>query len=144
MLKSNWSENDINQAFESIKKGIPVPPSQEIPVSANHQTKTILVVVALLAFYPVGLVLMWMWMREWPKWVKLLLSAPIILMILAILGIIFTFILVAQNPRNIKNLQPVSTRIIYPTRAVSLPTSTYTAPSLIPTSSASPTFLPAR
>ncbi|MDP3888877.1 MAG: hypothetical protein Q8Q24_02420 [bacterium] len=40
-------------------------------------------------FYPLGVVLMWVWMKNWQKWFKILISAPLIISLLNILVAIF-------------------------------------------------------
>src|ERR1035437_5668328 len=84
LLKSNWSEQDINQAFTTIDQNIPVPPqpTPTVPQSSNDQTHLIITIVAFLICYPVGVICMWVWMKHWPKWVKILLALPIFLIIL--------------------------------------------------------------
>lgn len=126
LLKSNWSEADINQAFDSIKTGIPTPPDQVAqPTSPDHNTKTIIVVVMLLFFYPIGIVLMWLWMKDWPKWVKIVLTLMFALPIIAVFGIIASIILVATNPAKnvpIPNITPTTYIYASPTEYL-LPTS---------------------
>ena len=65
----------------------------------SEDTKTILVVLGLVFFYPVGLILMFMWMKDWPRWVKVLLALPVIVMLFAIVSAI---LLVAINPRDMQ------------------------------------------
>ncbi len=149
LLKSNWSENDINQAFESIKSGVPPVPQQATNASTlpDNQSRVFIVVIALLVFYPVGLVLMWMWMKDWSKWVKILLSLPILFIIFWLVAFSAMFIFVLTHPNNIKNLQPPPTKPIYATPTIFYPSPTqspmptYAAPSVYPTSSTiSPTL----
>lgn len=51
----------------------------------SYEIKLILVLVLLFVLYPVGLILMFRWMK-WPTWVKLLIALPILLAILGFLG----------------------------------------------------------
>lgn len=55
----------------------------------SFETKTVITIILLLFVYPVGLILMWWWMREWPLWLKLLLSIPLFFAVLALFGMIF-------------------------------------------------------
>ncbi len=64
----------------------------------NNDTKTILTVVLLFLFYPAGLVLMYKWM-DWPKWLKILVTVPVLFFFLWIFGILATVMLVAINPQ---------------------------------------------
>lgn len=60
----------------------------------SYDTKTIIVVLLLVFVYPIGLILMYIWMK-WPGWVKLILSLPVVLLVL---GIVASVLLVAINP----------------------------------------------
>jgi len=53
------------------------------PAGLSEDTKTILVVVTLLMAYPIGLILMFLWMK-WPGWLKILIALPVALLVLAI------------------------------------------------------------
>jgi hypothetical protein len=62
----------------------------------SDDTKLILVLLFLFVLYPVGAILMWVWM-DWPKWLKVLIALPIFIfaffIALAILvGIVASFI----------------------------------------------------
>ena len=50
----------------------------------SYETKMIIVIVLLLFVYPIGLILMWVWMDKWPVWLKIVLSLPVALAVLAI------------------------------------------------------------
>ena len=50
----------------------------------SYDTKLVLTLVFLFVLYPVGLILMFKWMN-WPKWLKFILSFPVIIIVLAIL-----------------------------------------------------------
>lgn len=50
----------------------------------SYETKLVIVILLLLFVYPLGLIFMWFWMRNWPLWLKLLISIPVIFGILAI------------------------------------------------------------
>lgn len=78
----------------------------------SYDAKTIITVLTLLLFFPVGSILMWIWMK-WPVWVKLLLSFFLLISLLTFLLIIP---LVALNPaesimraRDAKRISDIST-----------------------------------
>lgn len=66
------SEQALSKAYES---------------EFSYETRVIIVVLLLLFVYPIGLIFMWAWMRNWPLWVKLLITLPFILGIFAIFGL---------------------------------------------------------
>lgn len=95
LLKSNWSEQDVVQAFEHIQQNIPAPSvTPTSPQQMDSNTKTIITVLLLLFAYPIGLIPMWFW-TNWPKWVKWLIS---VFIIIPFLGILAAIVLVAVNP----------------------------------------------
>ncbi len=47
----------------------------------SYQTKTLITVFLLVMVYPVGLILMFVWMR-WSKWVNFLIALPAILTVI--------------------------------------------------------------
>ncbi len=55
----------------------------------NYETKTLITVFLLVTVYPVGLVLMFVWMK-WSKWVKFLIVLPVILAVIIPLFILVT------------------------------------------------------
>lgn len=65
-------------------------PTQETSVGI-----TVLVILGLLFMYPLGLILMWVLMKRWPTWVKVILTLPIALLPLVIL---LAITLIAINP----------------------------------------------
>lgn len=64
----------------------------------SYEIKLILVLVLLFVLYPVGLILMFKWMK-WPTWVKLLIAFPILLVILGILGAMILGFSGSFNPK---------------------------------------------
>lgn len=63
----------------------------------SGDTKTIITVLMLALAYPVGFILMLVWLK-WPGWVKFLVGLPIILALLAVMGIIGVMVLTIANP----------------------------------------------
>jgi type II secretory pathway pseudopilin PulG len=62
----------------------------------HSDTKTIIVVLLLVTVFPIGVIMMWIWMKWWPKWVKLLITIPFL--ILPLIGVIAAMTLIAVNP----------------------------------------------
>ena len=60
--------------------------------------KSLLTLIALVVFYPLGIVLMWKW-TKWNKLTKIILMTPLALLLLAVVGIIAVSVLVAADPR---------------------------------------------
>lgn len=60
----------------------------------SEDTKTIVTVLLLIFAFPIGLILMWAW-TNWPKWVKVIITLPIFLFIMAMVAMVF---LIAINP----------------------------------------------
>ncbi|MBI4137478.1 hypothetical protein HY469_05455 [Candidatus Roizmanbacteria bacterium] len=70
----------------------PAAPAQN---GMSYETKMIIVILLLILVYPIGLIMMYIWMK-WPMWVKILLTLPILLLFL--LPILTASVLVAINP----------------------------------------------
>jgi hypothetical protein len=65
-------------------KGVPQPAlSKAYESELSYETRVVVVILLLLFVYPIGLICMWAWMRNWPLWLKLLLSLPLFLGVLA-------------------------------------------------------------
>lgn len=74
---------------------------QQPPVSApevNQNTRLIVVVILLIFVYPIGVIMMWQWMRYWPWWVKLLITLPLIA---AVVAIVLFFVIRLEDPNKI-------------------------------------------
>lgn len=68
----------------------------------NSLGKNIVVILLLIFIFPLGLILMWAW-TSWPKWIKWLVSAPLLL---AIVAIIFAVAVNITYPKNGQTGQP--------------------------------------
>lgn len=71
----------------------------------SYETKLTIVILLLLFVYPLGLVFMWFWMRNWPLWLKILISLPIVIGILGILFGIFAIAMILRHVATDKNFQ---------------------------------------
>lgn len=81
----------------------------------NDNTKLYLVIIFLVFIYPVGVILMWIWMKLWPKWLKFLLSINMILILTVILGFIIAFIIAVTNSGNKVNKSGLTQQYIQQT-----------------------------
>jgi hypothetical protein len=68
---------------------------QSAPIQTPPDTHMILVILLLVFVYPIGLIAMWALMKQWPAWLKWLISSPVIL---AILGVVLAIALIAIKP----------------------------------------------
>jgi hypothetical protein len=55
----------------------------------SDSTKSIVTLLLLIFAFPVGVIVMWFW-PKWAKWVKILVTAPIVLVLLG--GIVIGFL----------------------------------------------------
>lgn len=67
--------------------------------SMPEDTKTLITILLLVFVFPVGFILMWVW-TKWKLWVKLLITIPIILFMLGMVGVIGLGIKAAQQAQN--------------------------------------------
>jgi len=105
LLKQRWNESDIHEVFLEIgiNPSAPIPQSTTPPITAassgntknGKDTKSLLVILFLLFFYPVGLLLMYV-LTKWKWWVKLIWTLPFVLVILSII-ILATISLTANS-----------------------------------------------
>lgn len=63
----------------------------------SEDTKTIITVLLLIFVFPVGVIMMWVWMK-WPTWVKILITLPMIGLLLLIIGAFAAGFLSTFNP----------------------------------------------
>ncbi len=86
----------------------PNPPQTDIPFQPQPQpqkdglsedSKTIITILLLIFAYPIGLILTYVW-TKWPKWLKILLTVPLVL---AIIGIFFAVLVGFTTYKAIKN-----------------------------------------
>jgi len=63
----------------------------------SYDTKTLIVVLTLIFVYPVGLLLMFLWMK-WRWWIKLLIALPVTFIVLILAGAFAVGFLATVNP----------------------------------------------
>lgn len=70
---------------------------KQVPLQPVPTWKTVVTVLALLFFFPLGILFMFLWMR-WPLWVKILLSVGVVIMIIPIIAILAATVVLIINP----------------------------------------------
>lgn len=81
-----------------------VATSEAMSSEMTTDTKTIVVVLLLLFLYPVGVIFMWIWMKTWPAWAKIIISIPFVF---GILVFIFGFTMIGWIIRNGRYHRPM-------------------------------------
>lgn len=81
---------------ESVATQVPLISNSSQP-DLNTGTQTIIAILLLLFVMPIGLIYMWIKMRGWPTWLKVIISLPLTV---AIGLIIFNSILFSILPKN--------------------------------------------
>lgn len=78
----------------------PPPPAQPpADINGNHKdldTHTLIGILLLAFIYPIGLIFMW-FMTKWPKWVKLLLTVPVLFIILGLILVWYSYYVLSSN-----------------------------------------------
>lgn len=72
-------------AKRNTRKVSTVVESEAMASEMTTDTKTIIVVLLLIFIYPLGAIFMWIWMKWWPIWVRILLTIPFILGVLCMI-----------------------------------------------------------
>jgi len=86
---------------KTTRKTSAVIESEAMASELTNDTKTIIVVLLLIFVYPLGVIFMWVWMKSWPTWVKVLFTLPFILAIFAaIFGFAIAGMFVKSMMRN--------------------------------------------
>lgn len=75
------------------------PPANSDQHGMSNDTKTLIVILLLIFAYGVGLIFMWLWMKTWPMWLKILLTLPVFLVI-AIFAL--AIIVTVKSPQQIQ------------------------------------------
>ncbi|HSW87639.1 MAG TPA: hypothetical protein VLG12_00580 [Candidatus Saccharimonadales bacterium] len=118
----------------TTRKVSSVVESEAMASEMTTDTKTIIVVLLLIFIYPLGAIFMWVWMKWWPMWVRILLTIPFILGILAmIFGLLMAGFIVrsAVSQQEHMNTNPYQRRMYAPQRS---PNRMYISPTPSPVS----------
>jgi len=91
---------DNNQTPPPAQPATPVqPPTQDSNSNSaqnhgmSHDTKTLIVILLLIFAYGIGLIFMWIWMKTWPNWLKIVLTLPVFASIALIAFFVYSVIM---------------------------------------------------
>ena len=59
----------------------------------SNDTKTLIVILLLIFTYWIGLIFMWIWMKTWPNWLKIVLTLPVFASIALIAFFVYSVIM---------------------------------------------------
>lgn len=100
---------------------IPAQPTQTAPIirqqsGMSESTKTMITVLLLVFAFPIGIIFMWIWMRNWPTWAKVAITLPfaIAVILIVISGIIVFGIKPAGQFPKVNNANTSQTSLIRP------------------------------
>lgn len=80
---------------ETPQADISSPTTQQTLSHSNNNQ--IIVILLLILLHPVGLVTMWMLMKQWPTWLKVVISAPLTISVVGIIaGLLFVMFVPVQ------------------------------------------------
>jgi hypothetical protein len=109
-MEEKPTQNPLQNPGQPQTQDQPIPePTQ--PSNNNMDTPSIIAILLLLFFYPVGIIIMW-FATKWPKWVKFIITLPIIL---AFIGIALAIFLIAKDPLNRFQKTPTNIAVQSPT-----------------------------
>lgn len=116
---------------KSIKKSKASRVIRKPHVTSSHgptyDTLMIVTILLLLFVYPIGIIFMWAWMKTWPTWLKIVISAPFVIAITFL--IIVSFIVGSIIHRGLNRAMVQERRIeIMKQQAPSMPISVTPTP----------------
>lgn len=101
-MEDNNLQTPETPVVESVTPATSFSQNTQKSTGSQDNTQMVVVILTLLFFYPIGVILMWVWMKSWPKWAKILLTLPLVGGILFIVASVILLIVggiyVAKNP----------------------------------------------
>lgn len=87
----------------------PPPPAGQTPSQGmSHDTKTLIVILLLVFAYPIGLILMWVWMKTWKTIIKVLITVlPIVLTLVWYILFFSIFFAAVRNNQTTNLSEPI-------------------------------------
>lgn len=83
----------------SAKKTTVTKPQVTSSMGQAYDTQMIVTILLLLFVYPIGLIFMWAWMRNWPMWLKVVISLPFVLAIIVFATMLFVLGSIVRSGR---------------------------------------------
>ena len=80
--KAKTARKSTNTTSRSVKRSTS---NSEI----SYDTQMIVTVLLLIFVYPLGVIFMWAWMRNWPLWLKIIITLPVFAFLLCMFLIMF-------------------------------------------------------
>ncbi len=99
--------------FHIYKQGNKTNLAKEKSLDTSTDTYMVITAVLLLTFYPAGVITMWMWLKKWPIWVKILITLPVVLFILLFIVVIGLFFIFLTSSTNTKQMSLETRSIPY-------------------------------
>lgn len=62
--------------------------TEQVQQPMSQDTKMLIVVLCLIFIYPIGLILMFSWAKSWPRWLKILITLPLIITVLLFIPLV--------------------------------------------------------
>ena len=88
--KAKTARKSTNTTSRSVKRSTS---NSEI----SYDTQMIVTVLLLIFVYPLGVIFMWAWMRNWPVWLKIIITLPVFMFLLCVFFIMFILIRAVDN-----------------------------------------------
>lgn len=107
---NNYSPDNKTSSEEAVSPSLPTTIHPPLPSSSTNSplvssdetinTQMAVIILLLVFIYPIGIILVWILMKKWQTWLKVILSMPIAL---ALIAICLAFLMIFVNPS--KNLE---------------------------------------
>lgn len=80
--KTKTAKNTSSDRSKNVKKN-------NFNKEISYDTQIIVTVLLLIFVYPLGIIFMWAWMRNWPIWLKIIITLPVFVFLLSVFFIMF-------------------------------------------------------
>src|SRR3990167_2087613 len=93
-MDNNQNQNTDQTPPQAPQEPVNPPPAgQTTSQGMSNDTKTLIVILLLIFTYWIGLIFMWIWMKTWPKWLKIILTLPVFASIALIAFFVYSVIM---------------------------------------------------
>lgn len=83
-MDNNQNQNTAQTPPQASQQPVNPPPADSNQHGMSNDTKTLIVILLLIFTYWIGLIFMWIWMKTWPKWIKILVTLPAIIFLIVV------------------------------------------------------------